>query len=244
MRELIASVILIAAAASAEQPLPEYPGTVHTRIGKDLVIGGEFYRLAYFQSGDSLAKIGTYFAKQWTDEGYPVTRDGDFVHEGVVSAFYTREGLVRSVVLTQHEGKTLGFTVLKDLWVREPLATAAKLPRLEGALFSQDVVLREESGGTQARSSLHALSVSAAREKLTKAFVSVGYALIRETQLKVDGKVQRVIEFARGKEQAVVSVGEVEAGVVAIQQTWVGSDRPDAQPNDEALRAAKARVQR
>lgn len=226
--------------AIAEQPLPVYPGTVHTRIGNDLLIGGEYYRLAYFQTGDSLKAVAKYFQRQWTEEGYPVTVDGNFVDEGVVSAFYTREGLVRSVVLCRHEGKTLGFSVLKDLWVREPLARAAKLPTLEGALLSQDVVLRDESGGTQARSSLFQTTVLIVRDRFAKAFAQSGYSLIRETDVKLEGQSRRVLEFARGKEQAVIALAEVQPGVIAAQQTWVGSDRPDAVPNDEALKAARA----
>ncbi len=239
MKALCAIFWFLPLFAFAEQPLPVYPGTVHTRIGNDLLIGGEYYRLAYFQSSDSLKQVARYFEKQWRDEGYPVTVDGDFKDEGIVSAFYTREGLIRSVVLKQHEGKTLGFTVLKDVWLREPLARAVKLPALEGALFSEDLVLRDESGGTQARSSLLESSIEQAREKLLKAFADKGYAMIRDTRVKLDGKSQRVIEFSRGKEQAVVSMIQVEPNVVAVQQTWVGSDRPDAVPNDAALKAAR-----
>ncbi len=235
---------LLPTLALAEQPLPVYPGTVHTRIGNDLLINGEYYRLAYFESGDSLKKIADYFRKQWGDEGYPVTVDGNFVDEGVVSAFYTREGLQRSVVLKLHDGKTLGFTVLKDLWVREPLARAAKLPKLEGALVSQEMVLREESGGTQARAGLYALPMSEVREQANKSFTGNGYALIRESQVKLEGRPQRVLEFARGKEQAVLTLSEVGPNLVAAQQTWVGSDRPDAVPNDEALKAARSEHER
>ena len=240
MKTLLIMLCLGAPLALGEQPLPIYPGTVHTRIGNDLIISGEYYRLAYFETTDTLKQVGRFFEKQWTDEGYPVTVDGDFVGEGVVSAFYTRQGLERSVVLKLHDGKTLGFTVLKDLWVREPLARAAKLPQLEGALFSQDIVLREASGGTQSRASLFQASVETVRESAAKAFGGSGYQLIRESRVKVEGKQQRVLEFARGKEQAVLTFAEVREGLVAVQQTWVGSDRPDAVPNDEALKAARA----
>jgi hypothetical protein len=244
VKPLIAIALLTSVLASAEQPVPVYPGTVHTRIGNDLLIGGEYYRLAYFHSGDSLKQVARYFQKQWTDEGYPVTVDGDFKEEGVVSAFYTREGLIRSVVLKQHDGKTLGFTVLKDVWVHEPLARAVKLPPIEGTLFSEDIVLRDESGGTQARSSLLEGSLDQAREKLVRSFTDKGYVIIRDTRVKLDGKSQRVLEFSRGKEQAVVSMVEVQPRVVAVQQTWVGSDRPDAVPNDEAVKAARERSEK
>jgi hypothetical protein len=244
VKALLAILVLAPLLARAEQPLPVYPGTIHTRIGNDLVIGGEYYRLAYFQTGDSLKQVARYFQKQWVDEGYPVTVDGDFKEEGVVSAFYTREGLIRSVVLKQHEGKTLGFTALKDVWVREPLARAAKLPMLEGALFSEDIVLRDESGGTQARSTLLQASIEQAHAKLVKGFADKGYTMIRDTRVKLDGKFQRVIEFSRGKEQAVVSLIQVEPTIVAVQQTWVGSDRPDAVPNDEAVKAARLKSEK
>lgn len=236
--------IAVSFAAHAEQPLPVYPGTVHTRIGNDLVIAGEYYRLAYFVTKDPLKAVARYFEKQWRDEGYPVTVDGNFVDEGVVSAFYTREGLVRSIVLRAYEGQTLGFSVLKDVWVREPLARAAKLPALEGALFAEDLVLRDEAGGTQARSGLLEGTVDANVTRLTKGFTDKGYTLIRDTRVKLDGQSQRVIEFSRGKEQAVVSFVQIKPGLVALTQTWVGSDRPDAVPNDEALKAAKAAHER
>lgn len=239
MKALSAILLLGSLWAFAEQPLPVYPGTIHTRIGNDLLIGGEYYRLAYFQSADSLKSVARYFQKQWTDEGYPVIVDGDLKEEGVVSAFYTREGLVRSVVLKKHDGKTLGFTVLKDLWVHEPLARAVKLPTLEGALFSEEMVLRDETGGTQSRSSLISGAMDAARDKQVKGFAAKGWTMIRDTRVKLDEKSQRVIEFARGREQAVVSMVQVQPDLVALQQTWVGSDRPDAVPNDEALKASR-----
>jgi hypothetical protein len=141
LRPALVGLSLLSLAAHAEQPLPVYPGTVHTRIGNDLLIAGEYYRLAYFQTKDPLKTVARYFEKQWREEGYPVTVDGDFAQEGVVSAFYTREGLVRSIVLRVHDGQTLGFAVLKDVWVREPLARAIKLPPIEGALFAEDLVL-------------------------------------------------------------------------------------------------------
>ncbi len=240
MKTALLAAVLWLSPALAEQPLPVYPGTVHTRIGNDLLISGEYYRMAYFQTADSPRAVAKYFEGEWTKDGYPVTLNGDFVSEGIVSAFYTREGLVRSVVLRRHEGKTLGFCVLKDLWVREPLARAAKLPVLEGALLSQDVVLRDESGGTQARSSLFPATVGAVRDRFAKAFTDSGFALIRETNVKLEGVPRRVIEFARGKEQAIIALAEIQPGVIAAQQTWVGSDRPDAVPNDEAVKAARA----
>lgn len=239
MRCALLALVVASGPALAEQPLPVYPGTVHTRIGNDLIIAGEYYRLAYFLTKDSMKDVARFFEKQWKEEGYPVTIDGDFVDEGVVSAFYTREGLIRSIVLRVHDGQTLGLSVLKDVWVREPLARAVKLPKLEGALFSEDLVLRDQVGGTQARSALLEGTLDAAVDKVGKGFKGQGYTQIRDTRVKLDGQSQRVLEFSRGKEQAVVSFTTVQPGLVALTQTWVGSDRPDAVPNDEAVKAAR-----
>ena len=62
-RCLLLAVLLGAMASGAEQELPVYPGAVHTRIGNDLVIAGEYYRLAYFTTDDSMEKVAGYFAK-------------------------------------------------------------------------------------------------------------------------------------------------------------------------------------
>ena len=125
MTRLALILCLLSGAAKAEQELPVYPGAVHTRIGNDLVIDGRYYRIAYFTTADPPQQVGAYFAKLWTQAGYPVTVDGDFQPEGVVSAFYTREGLQRSVVLTRHLGKTLGFTVVLARLARIPPSAAA-----------------------------------------------------------------------------------------------------------------------
>src|SRR5688500_1731328 len=96
-------VALWCGGALAQQELPVYPGAAHTRIGGDLLISGEHYRMAYFTTADSMTKVGKYFHQEWKRRGYPTTVDGDGVNELVVSAFYTREGLVRSVVLRRHQ---------------------------------------------------------------------------------------------------------------------------------------------
>lgn len=237
MRYAAAVALCVAFAARAdEQPLPVYPGTVHTRIGEDLVIAGEYYRLAYFLTADGPKKVAMYFAKAWKDEGYPVTVDGDFVTEGIVSAFYTREGLVRSVVVRRHEGKTLGFTVLKDLWVKAPgEGQPPPVPPLEGALFAQDARLRDDGGGSFSRTAMLPVGLADAIAQVKKGLEAKRFVLGRDTKVSIDKSSQRVLEFGRGTEQVLVTLVEVEPKVTAVQQTWVGSDRPDAVPNDQAL---------
>lgn len=235
-----AAALLCASLARAEQPLPVYPGTVHTRIGKDLLVAGEYYRIAYFVTDDPPAKVGKYFQDAWKKDGYPVTVDGDFQPEGVVSAFYTREGLMRSVVLRAHQGRTVGFSVLKDLWLQEPLARATKVPALEGTLFSQDVVARDDDGRAQHRAQLVEGTSDQVRQAAVQAWAAQGYSLVRETAVAEQGGRRRVLELARPGEQVVLTLVDAGKRLVAVQQSWVGTDRPDAVPNDLALEKRKA----
>ncbi|MHB8874266.1 MAG: hypothetical protein ACYC8T_11315, partial [Myxococcaceae bacterium] len=80
-RLFVALLLLAACPALAEQELPVYPGTVHTRIGNDLLISGEYYRIAYFTTEDPMRKVAGFFKDQWTRQGYPTTVDGNFVDE-------------------------------------------------------------------------------------------------------------------------------------------------------------------
>lgn len=238
------AVWLGATAAWAEQPLPVYPGTIHTRIGNDLVIAGEYYRIAYFTTPDSMRKVARYFYEQWKKDGYPTTVDGNFVDEGVVSAFYTREGLMRSVVVRKHEGKTVAFSVLKDVWVQQGGAsTADQVPQMEGSIFQQDVVARDTDGQTQHRAQLIEASLEESRARAIASWKNAGYSLTRESGVVVDGQKQRVIELARGKAQVVVTLAEADPKMTAVQQVWVGSDRPDAVPNDIAVERARQQAE-
>jgi hypothetical protein len=236
---VLAAGLGLCAVARAEQPLPVYPGTIHTRIGNDLMIGGEFYRIAYFTTPDPMKKVARYFQESWKRDGYPVTVDGDFVDEGVVSAFYTREGLMRSVVVRQHAGKTLGFTVLKDVWLTGGQATADQVPQLEGSIFQQDVVARDTDGQTQHRAQLIEAGLEESRQRAIASWKNADYSLARESGVVVQGQKQRVIELIKGKAQVVVTLAEADPKMTAVQQVWVGSDRPDAVPNDLAVDKAR-----
>ena len=93
------AVWLAAPVALAEQPLPVYPGTIHTRIGNDLVIAGEYYRIAYFTTSDSMRKVAKYFYDQWKKDGYPTTVDGNFVDEGFFGA--SQAALISSILSSE-----------------------------------------------------------------------------------------------------------------------------------------------
>jgi hypothetical protein len=231
--------LLAAPPSAAEQELPVYPGTLHTRIGNDLVIGGEYYRLAYFTTDDSMKKVAAYFARKWQEEGYPTVVEGDLVDEGVVSALYTRQGLQRGVVLRRHLGKTLGFTVLRDLWVRPPKKPAPGLVSLEGALFSQDLTTRDDPGGSQSRTSLVSGGLTDVQQRVTEELRRRGYEPVRQAAVQLGGSTRVTLEHARKGEQVVTTLAPVDDGVTAVMQMWVGSDRPDAVPNDDAVRRSR-----
>lgn len=237
-------VLLAALPAAAEQELPVYPGTVHTRIGNDLVIAGEYYRLAYFTTPDPLDKVADYFAKQWMEQGYPTAMDGDRKEECVVSALYTREGLQRGVVLRRHLGKTLGFTVLRDLWSRAPSKPAPGLVKLEGTLYSQDMATRDDPGGSQHRTALVTGRMADVQLRVDAELKRQGYEPLRQSALQVAGAPRVTMEHARKGEQVVTTLSPVDDELTAVLQMWIGSDRPDAIPNDDALRQKKAEWER
>jgi hypothetical protein len=219
--------LLVALAAGAEQELPVYPGAVHTRIGKDLIISGEYYRMAYFTTGDSMEKVAEYFAKHWRELGYPTVVEGDLREEAVVSALYTREGLQRGVVLRKHLGKTVGFTVLRDLWVRAPRKKSGGLVKLEGTLFSQH------------RSSLVQGNLDSVRRQVSEEMTRQGFSLVRQAGMTLGGEPRFTLEHARKGEQVVTTLSRVDDQTTAVLQLWVGSDRPDAVPNDDAVRESR-----
>jgi hypothetical protein len=240
----LCGVLLVALAAGAQQELPVYPGAVHTRIGNDLIIAGEYYRLAYFTTDDSMEKVAGYFARFWRELGYPTVVEGDLRDEAVVSALYTREGLQRGVVLRRHLGKTVGFTALRDLWVRAPRNPSTGLVKLEGTLFSQDITMRDDPGGSQHRSSLVQGDMDTVRLHLSEAMTQQGFTLVRQAGVKLDGEPRFTLEHARKGEQVVTTFSRVDAQITAVLQMWVGSDRPDALPNDEAVRQSRTAWQR
>jgi hypothetical protein len=238
---ILLPLLLWAAPSRAEQQLTTYPGTVHTRIGNDLLINGQYHRMAYFTTKDPMHKVAKYFAEHWRKEGYPVVLDGDLEDEGVVSAFYTREGLQRAVVLRRHMGKTVGFTVLKDLWLFEKPPTGGKGPfiQVEGSLFSADVGTRDESGGSQHRTEVVERGLDEVRQEMASKAEAAGYKLVRESGGKLDGQRTHVLELARGAEQTITTLVELDPKQVAVSQTWVGTDRPDGMPNADAVREAR-----
>lgn len=231
-------LLLLSSAALAEQQLAVYPGAVHTRIGNELVIGGQLHRIAYFLTDDPVKKVATHFHAKWRDEGLPTTFNAVGPEEYVVSSFRTREGLQRSVILRRHGNKTLGFTVLKDLWV-EVKPPSAPFLALENTLLATDLVARDDGGNMQHRSLVVAGTLAGVADRLDRGLRGAGFHSVRRTEGQ-DGAFKRVtLEFSRRGEQMVSVVSELGSGQVAVLQSWIGSDRPDGVANDVALDALK-----
>lgn len=240
LRRLILLLVLGAAIpASAQQQLATYPNTVHTRIGSDLVVDGQYYRMAYFTTKDSIQTVAHYFYDLWKNEGYPVTLDGDQKTEIVVSSFYTREGLQRSIVLREHAGKTLGFTVLKDLWLTAPQKNAPALVTLEGTMFAQDMSSRDPLSSMIHRTAMVQTDLYEARKRTVAEYEKKGFALDREIGNTRDGNPMLLLEFSRGQEQVSVELGRVDEGYTAMSQTAVVTRHEDTAPNATARDAMR-----
>jgi hypothetical protein len=211
--------LLMALPARAEMGLPLYPGTTATRIGNDLVVGGEYHRLAYFTTHDSLMQVARFYALEWKKQGIPSVADGDFVNEGSVSAFYTRKGLQRSVILRRHGSKTLVFLTLKDLWVRPSDGPRAGLAALEGTLMAQDLTARSDPASARHRTSMLNVPVDGARERIRKALENRGFKLVHEFASRGGVRRRFVLGHARGMEHVTTVVSPVDDTASAVFQT-------------------------
>lgn len=240
VRLILAAALVATVPAWAEQELPVYPGAVHTRIGNDLVILGEHYRMAYFTTKDSPETVAKYFNWFWKRRGIPTFVDGDFKQEGMVSAYYTREGLQRAVILRVHQGKTVGFSVLRDLWVRAQ--KKADIPSPEGALFASDVFDRDDPNNWT-RSMLIEDNLSTARASTEHLLTAEGFAKHGEKVVPIENGGQRVIvEHKRGAVEVVTTYIDVEGALTAVQQSRRGAGaNPEAKKGQVAAAKAEER---
>ena len=210
-------VLTLARAAQGESSLPQYPGAPLTRIGSDLVVSGELYRIGYFTTRDAPGQVGQYFHHLWHREGVPTTIDGDFREAGVVSGFYTREGLQRSVVVRKSGAQTVAFSVVRDLWVTAPDSPASKPPlQLEGTLFAGSVAARGSQGGNW--SLLVRGELGKTRDAVLAQMKTGGFTLVHQSEERVGGKQQVVFEHVRARERRLTTLGELDAGMTAILQ--------------------------
>lgn len=214
------AAIWVAAAAQAEPPLPVYPGAIHTRIGSDLVIGGEHFRMAYFTTGDGLTQVATYFLQEWKEGGFPTAADGDFETEIIVSAFDTRQGFQRSIALIRQGRETIGFSVLRDLWLREAAGPDEDPLAPEGSLFSESLISRGEGAGLDQLSALLDRDLSVAADETRERFRHRGFPPGREE--KLEGKVGpgRLFEHVRNGKHVQTVLTPASPRTTALVETW------------------------
>jgi hypothetical protein len=118
-----------------------------------------------------------------------------------------------------HAGKTLGFSVLTDLWVRPEVAKPDSLPGLEGALFANDIVTREK---TQHRTGAVDAPMQAVRDARDAAWLKAGFARLRETRTD---KRTRVLEYSKGAQQVLVTLVEMDEKTTGVDELWVGASK-------------------
>lgn len=211
-------LFLLAGIARAEQPLPVYPGTKMVRVGNDLTIDGELYRIAYFTTKDSPRKVGRYFYERWTAGGYPVTVDGGFRKEGIVSAFFTREGLIRSVIVAAHGDHTIGFAVLKDVWSAPDAPSPTAFVHIEGTLYSQEVSSRH--GSLRERSFLVDRGLGGVRADFVSQLEKQGFALLEERKATSKGHEVKHLTFASPHRRVRVALVGIDHDMTVVSESW------------------------
>lgn len=199
---------LLPGLAMAAPALPVYPGASHVRIGDELWLAGQRLQIACFTTAEPLQQVARYFFQEWTEQGLPAVVDGDLVHEGTVSAFLTREGVQQAVMLVSQGGKTLGFTVLKDLWARSPAQPRETLLP-EGTIVS-------DSTGTRQQAAVVEMGLPSVQAELEARLARDGFQRARPID---QGRRHVLLEHARDDQTVSTALTEIEPGVVAILQT-------------------------
>lgn len=199
---------LLPGLAMAGPALPLYPGATHVRIGEELWLGGQRLQLACFTTTEPLQQVAGYFFREWTRQGLPTVVDGDLVHEGTVSAFLTRAGVQQAVMLVSQGGKTLGFTLLKDLWTRTP-------ERPRESLLPEGTIVSDASG-TRQQAAVVQMGLSSVEAELEARLARDGFEQARPFER---GRRHVLLEHARDGQTVSTALTEIEPGVVAILQT-------------------------
>jgi hypothetical protein len=208
------------------QPLaeiPYYPETTPIRVGDELFIGGESFRISYFTTKDPVSSVAEYFFDKWKQMGLPTTLDGHPEGEMIVSAFCTRQGLQQAVVLRRRSGKTVGFATVRDLWFQAAADEGAELfsPK-EGVVWLHDVESRDTAARMRHRTALIESALSAAAEAVKAQLAKRGYALVGEVALGQGGRRQLRLEHTRGERRLVTHLAEIDGGATAVVQTCLG----------------------
>src|ERR1700687_2384038 len=160
--------------------VPVYPGAIHTHLGDDLSLDGFSVRIAYFTTRDSIRVVANHFFQEWNQQGYPTVVEGDFEGEAVVSAFSTRTAVQRAVVLRLQRGKTLGFSMVRQLESHFPAAPADRMPILEHSLWTSDLAAGGASAGEWQRTPILEEGLSNARDLARQQLERTGCTLVRQ----------------------------------------------------------------
>jgi len=213
--------ILLGATVLARVPdeVLAYPNTVQIQIGDELVIGGEYFRIAYFTTPDSVSAVAEHFFQTWKKTGLPTMVDGHPEDEMVVSAFYTREGLQRSIVLKQWKGKTIGFAAVRDLWVRADASPKEMFSPADGVVWLQNVESRDGAARMYHQTALIEDKLGAVADRIKGQLAAAGYSLAQEKWLSRQGARQLTLEHTRGGQRVVTHLVEIDVGATAIVQT-------------------------
>ncbi len=218
----VATLLCTTILARVPDDLPAYPNTVQIQIGDELVIGGEYFRIAYFTTPDSVSTVADHFFQAWKKMGFPTMADGHPEDEMIVSAFYTREGLQRSVVLKRWAAKTIGFAAVRDLWLRAHADPQEMFSQTEGVVWLQNVESQDGAARMHHRTALIEMKLEAAADGIKNQLAAAGYGLAQEKALTREGARQLVLEHILGGKRVVTHLVEVEVGATAIVQTCEG----------------------
>lgn len=230
MTTLLCSTLL----ARMPDELAGYPNTTQVQIGDELIIGGEYFRISYFTTADSVSAVADYFFQTWKRMGIPTMVDGDPRAELVVSAFYTREGLQRSIVLKERAGKTIGFATVRDLWFRAQLSLRDEMfSPADGVVWLQTVESRDGAARLHHRTALIESGFGSIGSDIREQLAVAGYILKREAALARQGARHLTLEHVKGERRIVTNLAEVEAGATAIVQTCLGCSDDSVRPEQD-----------
>jgi hypothetical protein len=203
-------------------------------MGEALVIAGEHFRIAYFATVDPVATVAQYFLDHWKEMGLPTVEDGG-PEEMIVSAFHTREGLQRSVVLKRRGEKTIAFAAVRDLWVRaERAGSAAMFVATQNVVWQQDVESKDAGPRTRHRSALVEAGLDAIKEQVIQQLAAARYRTVRNLAFSKDHGRHVTLEHVRGAERVLTYLAEVESSTTAVLQTHVVETNASSSFLDEA----------
>lgn len=215
MMATLLTVCVLASPAPQPEDFLVYPGALLTRVGGERWNATSHAAVAYFLTDDAPALVAKRLAQAARDDGRVVTVDGSEA-ERVVSVMFTRERILKSVILVTHEKQTLGFSVLRRLDTETPVNDSS--PRIEGALpLAED--LPNAPGAASSRWWMLPRGLADTRAHVAAALSGAGYSVSNVAKKK--GGLQ--FSAARGAERADVELVAVAANSTVVAMRWLGA---------------------